>query len=329
MRILNATDVCKALPMKETIEVMKRAYAALTDGRVELPLRSRLPVPLHDGLCLIMPALVDDEDGQALAVKVVSVFNRNPALGLPLIHAAILVIDAATGKPAALLEGSSLTAIRTGASSGAAIDLLARPESKVVAVFGAGVQGRTQLEAACTVRNIEQAFVFDSDPVRAQAFAEELAGAGPIPKDLRAADSPEEAVTDADIICTATTSSSPVFTDAHLKPGVHISAIGAYTPEMQEIPGRTVKHARVIVDSQRAALAEAGDLLKPIEAGLITSGHIAAELGEIVLGRKTGRENAEQTTLFKSVGIAVQDAMASRLALQNAEKLKLGQEIEF
>jgi ornithine cyclodeaminase len=171
--------------------------------------------------------------------------------------------------------------------------------------------------------------VYDPDLEKAKAFAKEMAGQGPIPRDLRPASPSQEAIADADIICTATTSTTPVFEDRDLKPGVHISAIGSYTPEMQEVPAETIKRAKVIVDSRPAVLAETGDLIKPMQEGLITQAHIFAELGEIVLGRKPGRESEKEITYFKSVGIAVQDAMAAQLALKNAREKGLGQEIPF
>ncbi len=329
MLILNAHDVRRALPMKETIEAMKRAYAALSDGRAEVPLRTRLPVPPHEGLVLFMPAFVGGEEDEALAVKIVSLFPENPQRGLAYIQAAVLVLEADTGRALALLEGSTLTAIRTGAGSGAAMDLLARPDSRVLALFGAGAQGRTQLEAACTVRTIETVWVYDPNPERARALIAEMAGRGPIPRDLRPAESPAQAVREADIICTATTSSTPVFEDADLKPGTHISAIGAYTPEMQEIPSETVVRARVFVDSRTAVLAEAGDLIQPIRKGLFGEAHIYAELGEVVLGRKARRQSPQEITLFKSVGVAVQDAVAAQLTLKNADRMKIGQNVPW
>lgn len=315
--------------MRDAIAAMKSAYAALSDGRAEVPLRTRLPVPPHDGLCLFMPAYAQAQGGEALAVKVASLFPRNPSRGLAFIQASVLLLESSTGKTLALLEGSSLTAIRTGAGSGAAVDLLARAESRVVAIFGAGVQGRTQLEAACAVRDFGTALIYDSDRDRALTFANEMAGRGPIPADLRVAASPREALADADVICTATTSTTPVFADADVKAGAHISAVGAYTPEMQEVPAETIRRARVVVDSRPAALAEAGDLIQPIRAGLFDESHIQAELGEIVLGRKPGRQSAEEITFFKSVGIAVQDAMAAELAFRNAHSMGLGQEVDF
>jgi len=329
MLILTADDLRKALPMRDAIEAMKSAYASLSDGRAVVPLRTRLPVPPHQGLSLFMPAYVQTETSEALAVKIVSLFPQNPKRGLAYIQAAVLVLEADTGRPLALLEGSSLTAIRTGAGSGAAIDILARPNSRVLAVFGAGAQARTQAEAACTVRTLETVWVYDANAEQSKKFAAEMAGRGPIPKDVRVAKNPVQAVSDADTVCTATTSLTPVFADRDLKHGAHVSAIGSYTPEMQEVPAETIIRARVVVDSISATLAETGDLVKPIQAGLITEKHIYAELGEIVLGRKAGRQSETEITYFKSVGVAVQDAMAAQLALKNAKDMKLGQEVNF
>ncbi len=329
MLILTADEVRKALPMRETIEAMKRAYAALSDGRAEVPLRTHLPVAPHNAASLFMPAFVQMDDGEALAVKVVSLFPDNPKRGLAFIQAAVLALEADTGRAVALLEGSSLTAIRTGAGSGAAIDALSRPESKTVAVFGAGAQGRTQLEAACAVREIETAWVYDPNIEQAQKFAAEMAGKNGVPQDLRIAGSPGEAVSRADVVCTATTATRPVFAAGDVKPGTHISAVGSYTPGMQEIPSETVQRAYVVVDSRSAALAETGDLIQPMQAGLFGEDHIRAELGEILLGRKPGRASPDQITFFKSVGVAVQDAVAAQLALQNAKKMKLGTEVPF
>jgi alanine dehydrogenase len=329
MLILTADEVQKALPMKDAIEAMKRAYASLSDGKADVPLRIRLSVPSQDAASLFMPAYVQTQAGDALAVKVVSLFPKNPERGLAFIQAAVLVLEADTGRAVALLEGSSLTAIRTGAGSGAAIDILARPDSKVVAVFGAGAQGRTQLKAACSVREIEKAWVFDTSTERADMFVKDMAGKGPVPNVLHVAQSSGQAVSEADIVCTATTSNTPVFADADLKPGVHVSAIGSYLPEMQEVPAETISRALVVVDSRSATLAETGDFLVPMKAGLFGEDHIYAELGEILLGRKAGRQSPEQITYFKSVGVAVQDAMAAQLALQNARKLGLGTEVSF
>jgi ornithine cyclodeaminase len=315
--------------MRAAIEAVKRAYAALSAGEAVVPLRTRLPIPNSEALSLFMPAYVRSTDEQALAIKVVSLFPTNPERGLAYIQAAVLVFDAGTGQAIALLEGSSLTAIRTGAAGGAAIDLLARADSTIVAIFGAGAQGRTQLEAACTARQIETAFVFDADAARAELFAEEMKGKKGVTRDIRVAWNAQEAIQSADIICTATTATQPVFDDKYLKKGTHISAVGSYTSDMQEVPAETLERAQVFVDSRSAALEEAGDLIQPMRAGRFDESHIRGELGEVALGRIPGRRSDAEITYFKSVGIAVQDAMAAQVALDNARKMNLGQEVDF
>jgi ornithine cyclodeaminase len=308
---------------------MKNAYASLSSGTAVVPLRTRLPIPNNQALSLFMPAFVESRDGDALAIKVVSLFPGNPGRGLAYIQAAVLVFDPDTGQAIALLEGSSLTAIRTGAASGAAIDLLARPDSEVVAVFGAGAQGRTQLEAACTARKIETAYIYDGNLEKAQTFAGEMRGEGRITNDIRVASNAKEAVEQADIICTATTSTKPVFNDNDLRPGTHISAVGSYTPDMQEVSVETLQRAKIFVDSRTASLEEAGDLIQPIRMGVFEESHICGELGELVLGKIAGRKSKEEITYFKSVGIAVQDAMAAQVALKNAHKMNIGTQVDF
>lgn len=329
MLIIASNEIRKVLPMADTIAAMKSAYAALSSGRAEAPLRGHLAIKPYQAVGLVMPAYLQDPDQEALAVKVVTVYPGNPAAGLPLIHAAVLVMEAKTGQPIALLEGGKLTAARTGAASGAATDILARKDSRVAAIFGAGVQGRTQLEAICTVRSIQTVWVYDPDQIQVSNFIKDVAGYGPIPADIRPAADPQEAVSNADVICCATTSLTPVFEDQFLKPGVHINAVGSYTEEMQEIPPETILRATLVVDSRQAVLSETGDILKPIQSGLIGEGHIYAELGEIVQGVKTGRTNAHQITCFKSVGLAVQDAAAAQLALTNAHDMSIGQQVEW
>jgi ornithine cyclodeaminase/alanine dehydrogenase-like protein (mu-crystallin family) len=329
MLILNADDVRQALPMRQAIIAMKDAFASLSNGTAVVPLRTRLPILGHNALSLFMPAYMKSDSGEALAVKVVSLYPGNPARGLAYIQAAVLVLESDIGRAIALLEGSALTAIRTGAGSGAAIDMLARKDSKVVAILGAGAQGRTQLEATCVVRNIETVFIFNPTPEKAKAFAEEMAGLNFIPMDIRVAKTAREAIENADIICTATTSSKPVFDDHDIKPGTHISAIGTYTPQMQEVPVETVARARVVVDSYATVMEEAGDIVLAIQAGAFRESDIHAELGEIILGSKAGRESEDEITFFKSVGNAVQDAAAAQLALQNARSMQLGKEVDF
>jgi len=294
--VLNAADVEQALPMNQAIAAMKDAFAAFSSGKTRMPLRTRIDMPGREAATLVMPALLDAGD---------------------------------TGRPLSLLEGSTLTAIRTGAASGAATDLLAREDSCTVAIIGIGAQARRQLEAVCTVRAVDSVRVYAPHQNHVLAFIGSMQGIGPVPDDISAAESPQDAVSGADIICTATTSSVPVFNDCDLSPGVHINGIGSYLPTMQEVPSATVQRARVIVDDRTAALAEAGDLIVPIAEGIITKDHIHADLGEIVLEKKPGRSAPAGITFFKSVGIAVQDVAAAAVAFRNAEILGLGQRVTW
>lgn len=328
LRVLRREDVQQAISMTQAIEAVKGAFAQLSGGRANVPLRTQLPVPQHDGVTLFMPAYL--EETNSLAVKIVSVFPNNLDQGLPTIHALVIVVDAATGQPIAAVDGTYLTALRTGAASGAATDLLARSDAQRVAIFGAGTQGRTQLQAVCEVRQVAKVWVYDTVRARAEQYAAEMRQkGGKIPTNIEVADSPADAVAGADIICTATTSSTPVFHDASLKPGVHINGIGSYTPQMQEIDEATVARAKIVVGSRSACLAETGDLIIPLGKGLISESDIHAELGEIVLGWKPGREAEEEVTFFKSVGNAVQDAAVARLALLAATEKGLGIQVEL
>ena len=327
LRVLSKHDVQQAVPMREAIEIVKGAFTQLSAGKAVAPLRTQLPVDRHEGVTLFMPAYLSESDD--LGIKIVSVFPRNLERGLPTIFALVVIVEAATGRPVAVMDGTYLTALRTGAVSGAATDLLARKDATVAAIFGAGPQGCTQLLAVCEVRDIETAWVYDVNPQAAERYAQEMAGKGRAPVDLRVASSPAEAVRAADVICTATTAQTPIFADGDLKPGVHINAVGSFTPEMQEVPGQTVGRARIVVDSREASLSETGDLIIPIRKGLITAEDIYSELGEIAAGIKPGREGAEEITLFKSVGNAVQDVSVARAELTQAETLGLGIEVEL
>lgn len=328
MLILNAAEVAQALPMGEAIAAMKLAFAALCRGQANVPARAQLSIAEHAGVTLVMPAHVEGEE-EALAVKVVSVFDRNAERDLARIQAAVLVVDPQTGQPTALLEGATLTGIRTAAASGAATDLLARTDSRTLAILGAGVQARTHLEAVCTVRDIETAWIYSPTRAKVEALISEMRQRPGIPRDLRAADSANEAIAQADIVCTTTTSTAPVFDDANVRKGTHINAVGSYQPHVREIPPETVVRSRTFVDQREAAWEEAGDLIQPLEAGLIGRDHICADLGELVLQRKAGRESDDQITFFKSVGVAVQDAMAAKVALANAQRLGLGQKVAW
>jgi alanine dehydrogenase len=325
IRILSAEDVRTALPMRQAVETMKKAFAQLSAGKADVPLRVGLQVPQHNGVTLLMPGYLSQDD--QMAVKIVSVFNDNPSKGLPLIHALVVVLDAETGAPAAIMDGAYLTALRTGAASGAATDLLARKDAKTAAIFSAGTQARTQLEAILAVRPIQFAWVYDPDEDRAEEYAGEMKDKLGI--EVHVANTPSQAVRAADIICTATTSSTPVFEDTDLLPGCHINAVGAYTPEMQEIPVETIQRAKLVIDHRESSLAEAGDLIIPLNQGLITQEDIHAELGEVITGLKPGRQTPDEITFFKSVGVAVQDVAAANAVLESARSLNLGSQVSL
>ncbi|MCX6876546.1 MAG: ornithine cyclodeaminase [Verrucomicrobia bacterium] len=323
LRFLSAADVRRALPMPEAITVMKAAFRELSENRAVVPLRTHVPMPEHRGDVLVMPAY---SPGTArFGLKVITLFENNPALKLPFIQAMVMVFDTATGSPVAIMEGTSLTAIRSGAASGAATDFLACKDARKVAIFGAGIQARTQLEAVCAVRTIREASVFDHDRARAAAFAREATAAFGIT--VSVAPSSAAALDGAAVVCTATTSATPVFADHEVAPGTHINAIGSYKPHMREIPPETVVRALVVVDQHAAAWEEAGDLILPLHAGLIQADHVHAELGEIAAGSKPGRTHRDTVTFFKSVGIAIQDLAAASCVLANARTLGLGTEV--
>ena len=322
---LSAADIRQALTMPAAIAAVTDAFIRLSAGGALAPPRLHLALPPRDRTVLVMPAWLSGSD--TLSVKVIALYGDNPSRSLPLAHALVVVLDAETGRPRAVMDGAALTALRTGAASGAATALLARPEADTAAVIGAGRQGRAQLEAVCAVRSIRRATVFDPNGDAAAAFATEMSVALGIP--VAPARSANEAVTAAGIVCTATPSTTPVFDDDAIRPGTHINAMGAYTHDRREIPGATVARARLAVDSRAACLEEAGDLLLPLGEGLIGPPDTWTELGEIAAGSRPGRQSADEITLFKSVGLAVQDAVAAAGALRAAESLGLGTRVEL
>ena len=320
IRMLSATDVRQALPMGQAIEVMRGAFSQLSANKANVPLRSRLQT--DKGLVLLMPAFLTQS--RELALKLVSIWGDNPNRGLPAVVALVVVLDPDTGLPVALINGEELTAIRTGAGGGLAADLLARPDAKTVTVFGAGVQARAQLAAVCEVRQVQEVRILGRTPSSVEAFKAEVETWPNAPEVVRVAGARKEAVVDADIIITATNSEKPVFDGRDLSPGTHITAVGSYAPHMQEVDEVTVQYAKIVVDSVTACLAEAGDLIIPLEKHIISKLDIHGELGAIVNGLIVGRESRDEITYFKSVGVAVQDAAAAAAVLRIAEEKDLG-----
>lgn len=306
--ILSEADVQRALPMPEAIAAMREAFTALSSGAATIPLRTS--VPLETGLGLAMPGAWEGIAG----IKWATVHPGNPAHGRPAVHALMLLVDRTTGEPQALLNAQALTAIRTGAGSGLATDRLASPEASVCAVIGAGVQAERQLEAVCAVRPITRGLVVSRSPKRADDFAVRMARQLEIP--VETVD--RERLRDADVICVATNSPTPVLFDEDVAPGTHINAVGAHHPEQAEIAAPLVRRATVVVDHRATCAAEAGDLLL---AGMDV--HALPEIGELAMD-SVPVPRAGEVTLFKSVGNAVQDLAAATQAVAVARREGFG-----
>lgn len=328
MLILSRHDVEALLTMPEAIAAVEAGFRQLAAGAVEMPQRLATVIAPHNGIHLAMPAFVAGDpttaDPGTLSIKVVTVYNDNRAqYNLPTIHAVLLLHDARTGQALALMDAEHLTAMRTGAVSGVATQWLARPDASVLTLFGAGVQATTQLLAMAAVRPLQQVHVValgDVHPFCAQMTAQLGIPVTPA-ADIRAA------VEAADLICTATNSPTPLFDGAWLRDGVHINAIGAYTRTTRELDSTTVRRSRIIVDRRQAAQAEAGDIVIPMQEGVIGPEHVVGELAELVTGAAPGRTAPTEITLFKSVGLALQDAVTAALVYRRALAQGRGQEV--
>lgn len=323
--VFSAEDVKKALPMDKAVEAMKSAFRELSTGEVLVPLRTHMRLEEQNADVLLMSCY--SPNLQQVGMKIITLHPENLKRDLPYIQATVMVIDAEDGTPLSVMSGAVLTAIRTGAASGAATDILARADASRVAIIGTGVQATTQLEAMCTVRQIKTAAVFDMDSDRAEVFAKKMSESLKIK--VIPVDSASAAIAGADIVCTATTSKNPVFDDADIEPGTHINAIGVYKPHEREIPGKTVARAKVVVDECEASWEESGELVLALDEGLITKDHIHAEIGEIIAGIKKGRESDDEITFFKSVGVATQDLSAAHVVLSRGKKLGLGSVVDL
>lgn len=325
MRVLAAEDVRRALGMRHAIGAAREGLLALSTGAARVPHRLSVPVPGRRGVALVMPASVEPA---GLGLKAVTVLPGNPARGLPLIHAAMLLIDPRDGRFEALVEGSSLTALRTGAAGGLACDLLARPDAAVAAVFGTGVQARSQLEGAAAVRTLREVRVVGRRRDALEAFAA-WARSGVVPgAHVSVASDPEEALHGAEIVITATTSRTPLFDGRLVESGAHVTAVGAFEPDARELDSALVGAARLFVDTREGALAEAGDLLIPIGEGLVDPAAIA-EVGEVAAGLRPGRTGPDEITVFKSVGTAVLDLAVGGAVLRAAAAAGLGSVLDL
>lgn len=315
--MLQEDQVSEVLAMSEVIQAIEHGFRELANNNVVMPPRAGVRISDRQTL-LNMPAYVGGRVG-ALGTKIVTVFDSNPELyGQPAVQALILMLDPRTGAPCALLGGTSITAYRTGAVSAVATKYLARENSSVVGLIGSGAQAITQLLGVCAVRKIEQVKVHSRNRNRVESFISKAARI--VESNLGLADTARSAVEDSDIVITATNSTTPVFQCEWLVKGTHVNAVGSFKPDMRELDERTVKIAKLVVDSKSACLAEAGEIAIPIAQGTIRPEDIYAELAEIVMGQKPGRTSDEEITVFKSVGLAFEDVVTAKMVM---EKLSL------
>jgi ornithine cyclodeaminase len=323
--ILTEADVRAVLEMRELIDVMARALVQYSARLVQQPLRTVLEIGPERAFFGVMPAY--QPDPPALGTKFVTVFHGNAARGLPTHLATITLLDPETGRPLALLDGRYITEARTAAVSAASARAMARPEASTLAILGSGVQARSHLEALALVRELREVRVYSPTREHRERFAREAAGRLGGRTIVRAVESAAEAVRGADLVALVTSSRAPVVERSWIAEGAHICAVGACRPDMREMDSALVVDARLVVDSREAALAEAGDIVIPMAEGRIGPDHIAGELGDVLAGRVAGRTSPREITLFKSLGLAIEDVAAADLAYRRAVAAGLGRDL--
>ncbi|MDQ1267192.1 MAG: hypothetical protein QG635_2346 [Bacteroidota bacterium] len=323
--LLSKTDVMNILDMKSTMDIVEKAFAELYEGSALMPQRTPIPVAENEGVALFMPAFMKGLG--AIGAKIVTVYKNNPSkYGLPTVLGTIMLLDPKTGKAEAIMDGGFITAMRTGAVSGVATKYMANPDAGTATIIGSGIQAQTQVWATCEAKKFEKYFVFSIDPPeKIDEFCREMEAkhGGSFIR----ANSAEEAVRAADVLTLATSAKDPLIQYEWLKPGCHINGIGAHAPAMREIDEKTVLNSRIIADLASACLAEAGEFIIPMNEGKFNKEMIAGDLGAVVTGKLPGRTSHDEITIFKSVGLAIQD-ISTALAVFNLAKEK-GVGIEF
>jgi ornithine cyclodeaminase/alanine dehydrogenase-like protein (mu-crystallin family) len=322
--VLSESEVERLLPMDECIEVMSDALAALARGEMYQPLRSVVRPPDAAGLIGLMPAH-RAAPPPAFALKAINIMPENPARGLDAHQGAVLLSDGDTGELLAVLNASPITAIRTAAVSAVATRALAREDTRELAILGAGVQARSHLQAMAAVRPFERARIWS----RTAANAERVAAEADAPFPIEVAESAEAALRGADVVVTATSSAGPVVRREWLADGVHVNAVGSSIPTTRELDTETVAAASLFVDRRESTENEAGDYLMPLREGAIGPEHIRAELGDVLLRVAPGRTSADELTVFKSLGIAIEDLAAAEHVVARARETGAGTEVEF
>lgn len=309
IRLIKSSEIKEHFTIAEAIDAMAEAFESLSSGNSEVPQRYVTTFGKESLSLLVKPVFVQSENRAAL--KILTQKEMGKVKGIPAIVGVVMLLDTLTGEILAIMDGEYLTALRTGAASGLATKYFARKNAKTMAIFGCGAQGKTQLEAVSNVRNISKIWLFDKNRKSAESLISELKTK--INADIEIADN-LNVLKECDIICTATNSEKPLFHLEHLKEGVHINAIGSFKPSMQEIDPNILLNASIFVDQKETCLAESGDLIKPINYGLFSASHIKGEIGDYALGNNKGRTSEEEITVFKSVGVAIQDyVVASKI----------------
>jgi ornithine cyclodeaminase len=327
--VLSHDDVVAALPPRACAGSMAAVLAARARGETYMPLRSIMAAPGAAGVMGLMPSWrgAQQDSGAVFALKAICVIPGNPARGLDAHQGTVTLFDGETGVPTAILDASAVTAIRTAAVTAVATGLLARADARILAILGAGVQGRAHLQALAPLRGFEQVRVYAPTRAHAQALADEASLAGAA---VRVAGSAEEAVRGADVVVAATSAREPVLAHAWLKPGAHLNAVGASTPRAREIDTATVAASALFCDSRESLRNEAGEFQLAVREGAIPGEeHVRAELGEVVAGSAPGRRDDAELTLFRSLGIAVEDLAAAETAVAAARAQGLGTEVEL
>lgn len=324
--VLNEFEMKSVMNMKDAIMAVKEAASNYSAGKTNIPLRANLNVKEFNGNSLYMYGYVPGS--KALGVKLVSVYPDNPKRGVSSCPATIILENAETGEVSTIMDGTYLTRLRTGALSGAATELLSRKDSSIFALIGTGGQAECQLDAVLAVRDIKEVRVYSRNIDNVKKFIDKVS----VNKNQKfvACNTSAEAINDADVITTVTVSNEPVFDGKNVKSGCHINAVGSYTPEMSEIDEYIVCNAnKIIVDTMEGTISETGDFLKPMKKGVFSKDKITGELGELVDGRCSSRENDTELTFFETTGSAVYDLVTAQKIYEKALKLNIGKTIEL
>ncbi|MCJ7754350.1 MAG: ornithine cyclodeaminase family protein [Thermoanaerobaculales bacterium] len=325
MLILTHSQVRELLPMRDCMEVVGEALADLARGDGVQPLRSGFLRPDRQGVLAWMPGAL--AAGWPFGIKVLSVVDDPGELGVDSHQGGVMIFDPATGAPLALLEAGAITAVRTAAVSALATDRLARRDASTLAILGAGTQARSHIEAMLEVRPIERIRVWSRDVEKARVFAGEQSARHGLP--VEAAADVDKAVSGADIVCTTTSASEPVFFGHMMTEGMHVNAVGASIPSWRELDTEAVRRSKVFTDRRESLENEAGEYIRALETGAIGDDHLQAELGEVLIGSHPGRTSDAEITLFRSLGLAVEDVAAGWLVYQRAVERGVGTRIDL